>query len=111
MYKIINEDNTWVKEYPSCEICKLINKKDKELMILFKEEIEKITIKEGYGKITVKVDYEGSILLNIFVMKNLKKRPFEENDKLFDKIIEHLNDFAKTEELLMFYNNSYIILE
>lgn len=111
MYKIINEDNSWVNKYPSNEICKLINYKDKELMLLFKEEIEKITLKEGYGKITVKVDYDGSFLINFFVMKNLEKRPFEENDKLFDKILTHLDNFAITNELLNFYNNSFIILE
>ena len=66
-------------------------------MILFKEEIEKITIKEGYGRITVEVDYDESFLINFFVMKNLEKRPFVDNDKLFDKILAHLDNIAITE--------------
>lgn len=109
MYKLINEDNTWVNEYPSNEIASLINEEDKENMILFKEEIEKITIPEGLGKITVEVIFEGTIMENEFVIKNRKNQSFEERDRLIRKILDHLTKFAKTEDLFKFFKNCYIV--
>ena len=46
MYKIINEDNSLVSEYPSNKLYNLLSKEEKEHIQIFKKEIEKLTEEE-----------------------------------------------------------------
>ena len=49
IYKLINEDNTLVNEYPAPQIYKTLSDEEKNNIYTFKKEIEKITIPKGLG--------------------------------------------------------------
>ncbi len=50
IYKLINEDNTLVNEYPAPQIYKTLSDEEKNNIYTFKKEIEKITIPKRIGK-------------------------------------------------------------
>ena len=73
MYKLINEDNTLVKDYPSPEIYKTLSDEEKNNIFTFKNEIEKITLEKGLGRVYVNVSYDG-IYRRVLWKRNRKNR-------------------------------------
>lgn len=111
MYKIINEDNSLVTEHASSFLYGLLDDDEKEFIFLFKNEIDKLTEKEGLGKITVSVTYDSDIIEKVFRIKNTRKMNFEEREKIIDKIRKHMREFCKINDLIKFYNFVYIIYD
>ena len=110
MYKIINEDNSLVTEYPSNVLYDLISEKEKECICIFKKEIEKLTEKEGLGKITVSLSPDGDIYLKAFEIKDTNGYTIHEFEIILDKIRDHMFEFCqKDPELKEFINFSFII--
>lgn len=110
MYKIINEDNSLVSEYPSDILYGMLSDKEKEHINFFKKEIDKLTEKEGLGKITVSLNYEGSVMEKEFQIKDRNGYTFQEFEEIEDKIRDHMTDICKNdEELYEFYRNAHII--
>ena len=111
MYKIINEDNTIVKEYPSPEIYRTLSNEEKNNIFIFKNEIEKITIPQGLGKVSVNVFYDGATLEKEFMIKysNGFTKEYYENEIL--KLDEHMMDFSKMNNLYKFYRSCIFLLE
>lgn len=109
MYKIINEDNSLVMEQASKFIFNLMNEDGKEFIFLFKKEMDKLTEKEGLGKITVSLTYDSDIIEKVFSIKNTKKLRFEEREEIIDKIMNHMINFCKVNNLIEYYNFVYIV--
>ncbi len=110
MYKIINEDNSLVSEYPSNKLYNLLSKEEKEHIQIFKKEIEKLTEEEGLGKITVSLSYESDIIEKEFEIKNRNGYTFREFEEIIDKIIDHMMEFCRNDKgLYEFYAFAHII--
>ena len=100
MYKIINEDGSLVRGYPSDALYDLLTDKEKEHIQLFKNEVEKITEKEGLGKITVSVSYDEPIIEKAFQIQDKNGYSFDEFQEILDKIRLHMADFCKNNKEL-----------
>ena len=110
MYRIINEDNTLVTEYPSNAIYNLLENKEKEHIHLFKKEIDKLTEKEGFGKVTVSLFPSGDIYEKAFEVKNNNGYSFDEFDEILERLSAQILENCKNDkELKEFFDYSYII--
>ena len=110
MYKIINEDNTLVKEYPSPQIYETMSDEEKRNIFAFKEEIEKITVPNGLGKVSVIISYDGSYREKEFIIKYANGFSKEHYENEIEKIDKHMLSFSKKNNLYDFYRDSYILL-
>ena len=110
MYKIINEDNTLVKDYPSPQIYETMSDKEKRNIFAFKDEIEKITVPNGLGKVSVIISYDGSYREKEFIIKYSNGLSKEHYEKEIEKIDKHMLSFSKKNNLYDFYRDSYILL-
>ena len=110
MYKIINEDNTLVKDYPSPQIYETMSDEEKRNIFAFKEEIEKITVPNGLGKVSVIISYDGSYREKEFIIKYSNGFSKEHYEKEIEKIDKHMLSFSKKNNLYDFYRDSYILL-
>ncbi|MBR5504658.1 MAG: hypothetical protein IKV87_09510 [Methanobrevibacter sp.] len=109
MYRIINEDNSLVSEYPSNKLYDLLTDQEKEYIRLIKNEIEKLTEEEGLGKITVSLSPEGDILEKAFQIK-ANGYTFSEFEEKIDNIRDQMFEFYKDNEgLKEFFYFAYII--
>lgn len=111
MYKIINEDNTLVKDYPSPEIYKTMSDEEKKNILTFKNEIEKITLEKGFGRVSVNVCYDGPNLEKEFMIKFTNGFTKEYYEKEIEKIYLNMMDFSKKNNMYDFYLGCYILLE
>ena len=111
MYKLINEDNTLVKDYPSPEIYKTLSEEEKNNIFRFKKEIEKITIPKGLGKVYVNVSYDYMRLEKEFIIKysNGYSRDHYKNE--IENIYDHIESFSKKNDLYDFYLCCHILLK
>ncbi|MBR5504657.1 MAG: hypothetical protein IKV87_09505 [Methanobrevibacter sp.] len=110
MYRIINEDNSLVTEYPSNVLYGLLSQEEKEYIQLFKNEMDKLTEKEGIGRITVSLSPEINIIEKAFVIHDTNGYNFYEFEEIVDKIRDHMTEFCESDEKLNeFYNSSHII--
>ena len=103
MYKLINEDNSLVKDYPSPEIYKTLSEEEKNNIFLFKKEIEKITMEKGLGKVFVNVSYDGPCLEKNFMIKYSNGFTEEYYEDEIIKIMEHMFYFSKKNNCYNFY--------
>ena len=110
MYKIINEDNTLVKDYPSPQIYETMSDEEKRNIFAFKEEIEKITVPNGLGKVSVIISYDGSYREKEFIIKYSNGFSKEHYEKEIEKIDKRMLSFSKKNNLYDFYRDSYILL-
>lgn len=110
MYKLINEDNTLVKDYPSPEIYKTMSDEEKENIFRFKEEIEKMSLAKGLGRVSVIISYDGSYREKEFIIKHSNGFSKDHYEKEIEKIDEHMLVFSKKNNLYDFYLDSYILL-
>lgn len=110
MYKIINEDNTLVKDYPSPQIYETMSDEEIKNIFAFKEEIEKITVPNGLGKVSVIISYDGSYREKEFIIKYANGFSKEHYEKEIEKIDKHMLSFSKKNNLYDFYRDSYILL-
>ncbi|MBQ6813754.1 MAG: hypothetical protein IJP12_03855 [Methanobrevibacter sp.] len=110
MYKLINEDNSLVKEYPAPEIYRTISDEDKENLNIFKKEIEKITLEKGLGKVSVNVSYDGPTLQRAFIIKYSNGYSKEYYKKNLNEINKHMKLFSQENNLYDFFCNSYILI-
>ena len=108
MYRLINEDNTLVKDYPAPEIYKTLSEKEKENIQIFKDEIEKFTLKEGLGRVSVNVSYEGLTLEKAFIIKNRNGYSITYYDEKINEISLYLKIFSKKNNMYDFFLQSYI---
>ena len=102
-YKLINEDNTLVKDYPAPEIYKTLSEEEKKNIFLFKEEIEKITLEKGLGKVSVHVFYDGPNLQKDSIIKISNGFTKEYYKKEILKIYEHLSKFSKKNNIYSYF--------
>ena len=110
MFKIINEDNTLVKDYPSQEIYKTLTEEEKKNIFIFKDEIEKITLANGLGRVSVNISYDGSHREKEFIINYSNGFTKEHYEKEIDKIDEYMMNFSKKNNLYDFFLDSYILL-
>lgn len=110
-YKLINEDNSLVKDYPAPEIYKTMTDEEKKNIFLIKNEIEKITLEKGLGKVYVNVSYDIMKLNKEFIIKRSNGFREEHYNNEIKKIYEHINTFAKKNNLYDFYLGCYILLD
>ena len=110
MFKIINEDNTLVKDYPSQEIYKTLTEEEKKNIFIFKDEIEKITLPNGLGRVSVNISYDGSYREKEFIINYTNGFRKEHYEKEIDKIDEFMMNFSKKNNLYDFFLDSYILL-
>ena len=109
MYRIINEDNSLVSKYPSNVLYGLLSEAEKEYIQICKNEIDKLSQKEGLGKTTVSLSYECNIIEKVFEIKNINGYTIKEFEEIKDKIRDHMADFCKKEKgLYEFYTFAYI---
>ena len=107
---IFNEDNTLVTEYPAPEIYKTLSDEEKKNIIIFKNEIEKITLEKGFGRVSVNISYDGSYREKEFIIKYSNGFTKEYYEKEIEKIDEHMKTFSKKNNLYDFFLDSYILL-
>ena len=110
IYKLINEDNTIVKEYPAPEIYKKLSDEEKKNIFTIKNEIEKITLSKGLGKVYVNVSYDYMNLNKEFIIKNSNGHSRDYYEKEIEKIDDHIESFSKKNNLYDFYLGCYIFL-
>ncbi len=111
-YKLINEDNTIVKDYPSPEIYKTLSDEEKNNIFLLKKEIEKFTLEKGLGKVYVNVTYdEGMLLEKEFIIKQSNGYTYEYYKKEIKKIYDHISSFSKKNDIYEFYLGCHILLK
>lgn len=111
-YKLINEDNTLVKDYPSPEIYKTMSDEEKKNIITFKKEIEKITIPQGLGRVYVNVTYdEGMLLEKEFIITSTNGYTREHYKKEIEKIYDYISSFSKKNNLYDFYLGCHILIK
>ncbi len=110
MYKIINEDNTLVKDYPSPQIYETMSDEEKRNIFVFKNEIEKMTVPNGLGKVSVTISYDESYREKEFIIKYSNGFSKEHYEKKIEKIDKHMLTFSKKNHLYDFYRDSYIML-
>ena len=110
MYKIINEDNTLVKDYPSPQIYETMSDEEKRNIFVFKNEIEKMTVPNGLGKVSVTISYDGSYREKEFIIKYSNGFSKEHYEKEIEKIDKHMLSFSKKNNIYDFYRDSYILL-
>lgn len=112
MYRIINEDNSFVNEYPASKLYDMISDKEKEYIQLFKKEIDKIAQEEGLDKITVSLSYDEDVMEKAFEIKDNNGFTFYELEEKKNRIRDHMAEICKNnKELYEFYMNSYIITQ
>lgn len=111
VYKIINEDNTLVKDYPSPEIYKTLSNEEKMNIFTFKNEIEKLTLAKGLGRVYVNISYDGSYPEKEFIIKYSNGFTKEHYEKEIEKIDKHMLDFSKKNNIYDFFLDSYILLK
>lgn len=111
IYKLINEDNALVKDYPAPEIYKTLSDEEKKNIFTFKNEIEKITLASGLGKVSVNVCYEGQQLEKEFVIRYSNGYSREYYKKEIEKIHKHIASFSKKNNIYDFYLGCYISLK
>ena len=111
IYRIINEDNTLVKDYPSPEIYKTMSDEEKKNILILKNEIEKITIPRGLGRVYVNVTYEGMQLEKEFIIKYTNGYSQEFYEKEIEKIDDYIESFSKKNNIYDFYLGCYILLK
>ena len=111
LYKLINEDNTLVTEYPAPEIYKTLSDEEKKNIIIFKNEIEKITLANGLGKVSVNVCYEGLQIEKEFVIKQSNGYSQEYYKKEIEEIYKHIASFSKKNNIYDFFLGCYISLK
>ena len=111
-YKIINEDNTLVKDYPSPEIYKTLSDEEKKNIFRLKNEIENLTLEKGLGRVYVNVTYdEGMLLEKEFIIKYSNGYTPEYYEKEIEKLYNHIESFSKKNNLYDFYLGCHILLE
>ena len=110
MYKIINEDNSLVKDYPSPQIYETMSDEEIKNIFAFKNEIEKITVPNGLGKVSVIISYDGSYREKEFIIKYANGFSKEHYENEIEKIDKHMLSFSKKNNLYDFYRDSYILL-
>ena len=111
-YKIINEDNTLVKDYTSPEIYKTMSDEEKKNIFRFKNEIEKITTANGLGRVYVNVTYDESMLLEKeFIIKYSNGYTHEYYEKEIEKLYDYIESFSKKNNIFDFYLGCHILLE
>ena len=110
LYKIINEDNTLVKDYPSPQIYKTMSEEEKKKINLFKNEIEKLTLAKGLGKVSVNVCYDCMQLEKEFIIKHSNGFTNEYYQKEIERIDDHMEDFSKKNNMYDFYLGCHILL-
>ena len=93
IYKLINEDNTLVNEYPAPQIYKTLSDEEKNNIYSFKKEIEKITIPKGLGKVYVNVMYDCIQLEKEYIIKYSNGHSREYYEKEIEKIYRHMESF------------------
>ena len=111
MYKLINEDNTLVKDYPSPEIYKTLSDEEKNNIFTFKNEIEKITTANGLGRVSVNVSYDGPSLNKVFLIKFSNGFTKEYYEKEIEKIDDHIESFSKKNNMYNFYLGCYFSIK
>lgn len=111
IYKLINEDNTLVQDYPAPEIYKTLSDEEKKNIFLLKDEIEKLTLANGLGRVYVNVMYDCNRLEKEFIIKysNGYSRKYYENE--IEKIYKHISSFSKKNNIYDFYYGCHILLE
>ena len=110
LYKIINEDNTLVKDYPSPQIYKTMSEEEKKKINLFKNEIEKLTLAKGLGKVSVNVCYDCMLLEKEFIIKYSNGFTYDYYEKEIEKIQQHMKVFSKKNNMYDFYLGCHILL-
>ncbi len=110
MYKLINENNTIVKDYPSSEIYKTMSDGEKKNIFTFKNEIEKITLKKGLGRVSVYVSYDGPNLEKGFMINYSNGFTKEYYETEIENINKSLKNFSKKNNIYDTFLNSHIIL-
>ena len=103
IYKLINEDNTLVNEYPAPQIYKTLSDE-------VKKEIEKITIPKGLGKVYVNVMYDCIQLEKEYIIKYSNGHSHEYYEKEIEKICNQMESFSKKNNLFDFYLGCHILL-
>ena len=111
IYKLLNEDNSLVKDYPAPEIYKTLTEEEKKNIYTFKEEIEKITLRKGLGNVYVNVTYDDMRLEKEFIIKYSNGYSRDYYEKEIERIYEHIDSFAKKNNLYDFYLTSHILLK
>ena len=110
IYKLINEDNTLVNEYPAPQIYKTLSDEEKNNIYSFKKEIEKITIPKGLGKVYVNVMYDCIQLEKEYILMYSNGHSREYYEKEIEKIYRHMESFSKKNNLFDFYLGCHILL-
>ena len=110
IYKLINEDNTLVKEYPAPEIYKTLSDEEKKNIFILKNEIEKITIPRGLGRVYVNVMYDCNRLEKEFIIKYSNGYNYEYYEKEIEKIEDKMESFSKKNNIYDFYHECHILL-
>ena len=111
MYKLLNEDNSLVKDYPAPEIYKTLSQEEKNNIFTIKNEIEKITESKGLGKVSVNVSYEGLQLEKEFIIKHSNGFTSEYFEKEIENIYDHIESFSKKNNIYNFYLGCHIFVE
>ena len=111
IYRLINEDNTLVKDYPAPEIYRTLSEEEKNNIFKFKSEIEKITLEKGLGRVYVNVTYDCIRLEKEFIIKYSNGYTRDYYKKEIEKIYNHIDDFAKRNNLYEFYFSCHILLK
>ena len=110
IYKLINEDNTIAKDYPAPEIYKTLSDEEKNNIFTFKNEIEKLTLAKGLGKVYVNVMYDCNRLEKEFIIKYSNGYSHEHYKKEIDEIDDKIESFSKKNNIYDFYHECHILL-
>ena len=82
-----------------------------ELVKKIKSEIEKITLEKGLGRVYVNVTYDCIRLEKEFIIKYSNGYTRDYYKKEIEKIYNHIDDFAKRNNLYEFYLSCHILLK
>ena len=111
IYKLINEDNTIAKDYPAPEIYKTLSDEEKNNIFTFKNEIEKLTLAKGLGRVYVNVMYDCNRLEKEFIIKYSNGYSHEHYKKEIEEIDDKIESFSKKNNIYDFYHECHILLE
>ena len=110
IYKLINEDNTIAKDYPAPEIYKTLSDEEKNNIFTFKNEIEKLTLAKGLGRVYVNVMYDCNRLEKEFIIKYSNGYSHEHYKKEIEEIDDKIESFSKKNNIYDFYHECHILL-
>ena len=110
MYKIINEDNSLVTEYPSNILYDKLSESEKQYIQIFKKELDKLAEKEGLSRSTVSISYAGDIFEKDFEIKDKTGYAIQEYEEIVENITWKMYEFCKDDEgLKSFFGFSNIL--